>query len=171
MNRHWEEKIRGMTIDLSRRTFNTSKFEVTIVDAPGHRDFIKNMITGTSQADAALLVVSAVVREFEAGLAEGGQTREHALLAFTLGIRQIIVCVNKMDATVPAYSQKRFDEIKQNTMVYLKKVGFAEASIAFVPISGWRGENLLEASADMFWFKGIAETKLALNLFFITGGV
>ena len=102
------ERERGITIDISLWKFETSKYYVTIIDAPGHRDFIKNMITGTSQADCAVLIVAAGVGEFEAGISKNGQTREHALLAYTLVVKQLIVGVNKMDSTEPPYSQKRY---------------------------------------------------------------
>ena len=95
------ERERGITIDISLWKFETSKYYVTIIDAPGHRDFIKNMITGTSQADCSVLIVAAGVGEFEAGISKNGQTREHALLDYTLGVKQLIVGVNKMDSTEP----------------------------------------------------------------------
>jgi elongation factor 1-alpha len=91
------ERERGITINAALIKFETAKSDFTIIDAPGHRDFIKNMITGTSQADVALLIISAVTGEFENGISKDGQTREHALLSFTMGVKQIIVCVNKMD--------------------------------------------------------------------------
>merc|ERR1719427_302795 len=125
---------------------------VTIIDAPGHRDFIKNMITGTSQADCAVLVVAAPPGEFEAGISANGQTREHALLAYTLGVKQMIIAVNKMDATSPAYSEDRFKEIQKEMSAYIKKVGFNPKSVPFIPISGWCGDNMLEPSAHMDWF-------------------
>ncbi|MBN3324325.1 EF1A2 factor, partial [Atractosteus spatula] len=148
------ERERGITIDISLMKFNTHKFYITIIDAPGHRDFIKNMITGTSQADAALLVVSAARGEFEAGISRNGQTREHALLAYTLGVKQLIVCVNKMDVTEPPYSQKRFDEVVRNVTIYVKKIGYNPTAVPFVPVSGWTGENMLTPSNKMPWFKG-----------------
>ena len=92
-----EERERGMTIDVAYLKFETPKYAFTIIDAPGHRDFVKNMITGASQSDAAILLVSAKRGEFEAGIGAGGQTREHAFLAFTLGVNQIVVAINKMD--------------------------------------------------------------------------
>jgi len=134
--------------------FETPKYYVTVIDAPGHRDFIKNMITGTSQADCAVLIVAAGTGEFEAGISSNGQTREHALLAYTLGIRQLIVGVNKMDSTEPPYSESRFNEIVGEVSNYVKKIGFNPKTVAFVPISGWNGDNMLETSEKMSWFKG-----------------
>jgi elongation factor 1-alpha len=148
------ERERGITIDIALWKFETPKFYVTIIDAPGHRDFIKNMITGTSQADCAVLVVAAGVGEFEAGISKDGQTREHALLAFTLGVKQLIVAVNKMDSTEPPFSQARFEEIQKEVSGYIKKIGYDPESVAFVPISGWHGDNMLEASDRLPWFKG-----------------
>jgi len=146
------ERERGITIDIALWKFETSKYYVTIIDAPGHRDFIKNMITGTSQADCAVLIVAAGKGEFEAGISKGGQTREHALLAFTLGVKQMIVAVNKMDNCETPYDQKRFEEIKKEVSSYVKKVGYDPAGIPFIPISGWHGDNMLEGSKNMPWF-------------------
>jgi len=148
------ERERGITIDIALWKFETDKFCVTIIDAPGHRDFIKNMITGTSQADCAVLIVAAGVGEFEAGISKNGQTREHALLAFTLGVKQLIIGVNKMDSTEPPYSEKRFNEISSEVANYVKKVGYNPKSVAFVPISGWHGDNMIEPSSNMPWYKG-----------------
>ncbi|KAG7500759.1 hypothetical protein JOB18_028766 [Solea senegalensis] len=147
------ERERGITIDIALWKFETTKFLVTVIDAPGHRDFIKNMITGTSQADCAVLIVAAGVGEFEAGISKNGQTREHALLAYTLGVKQLIVGVNKMDSTEPPYSEARFTEVKKEVTSFLKKTGYNPASIAFVPISGFHGDNMMEASDKMKWYK------------------
>lgn len=259
------ERERGITIDISLWKFETSKYYVTIIDAPGHRDFIKNMITGTSQvcnmrmlghsvcitccmaqwrecficfdisviqptglstvtclegnsrtgfyscanditstshnkqhqrssnklihhvsiqyklivivkyviselikkllicsctnianvlssplqADCAVLIVAAGVGEFEAGISKNGQTREHALLAYTLGVKQLIVGINKMDSTEPNYSQKRYEEIVKEVSTYIKKIGYNPDTVAFVPISGWNGDNMLEPSPNV----------------------
>jgi len=148
------ERERGITIDIALWKFETPKFYVTIIDAPGHRDFIKNMITGTSQADCGVLIIASGVGEFEAGISKNGQTREHALLAYTLGVKQLIVGVNKMDSTEPPYSKDRFEEIQKEVSGFIKKVGYNPAAVAFVPISGWHGDNMMEASTNMGWFKG-----------------
>jgi len=148
------ERERGITIDIALWKFETAKYYVTIIDAPGHRDFIKNMITGTSQADCAVLIVAAGTGEFEAGISKEGQTREHALLAYTLGVKQLIIGVNKMDSTSPAYSEARFKEIEKEVGTYIKKIGFNPKAVAFVPISGWHGDNMIEASTNMPWYKG-----------------
>jgi len=148
------ERERGITIDIALWKFETTNYQVTIIDAPGHRDFIKNMITGTSQADCAVLIVAAGTGEFEAGISSNGQTREHALLAYTLGVKQLIIGVNKMDSTEPPYSEERFKEITKEVSAYVKKIGYNPKTVAFVPISGWHGDNMLESSSNMGWFKG-----------------
>jgi len=150
------ERERGITIDIALWKFETEKYYVTIIDAPGHRDFIKNMITGTSQADCAVLIVAAGVGEFEAGISKEGQTREHALLAYTLGVKQLIIGVNKMDSTAPPFSEARFTEIQKEVSGYIKKIGYNPKAVAFVPISGWNGDNMLEPSENMSWYKGWA---------------
>lgn len=148
------ERERGITIDIALWKFETTKYYITVIDAPGHRDFIKNMITGTSQADCAVLIVASGTGEFEAGISKNGQTREHALLAYTLGVKQLIVGVNKMDSTEPPYSEARYEEIMKEVSAYVKKVGYNPKAVAFVPISGWHGDNMLEPSEKMSWFKG-----------------
>ncbi|XP_033761459.1 elongation factor 1-alpha-like [Pecten maximus] len=150
------ERERGITIDIALWKFETPKYIITVIDAPGHRDFIKNMITGTSQADCAVLIIAAGTGEFEAGISKNGQTREHALLAYTLGVKQLIVAVNKMDSTEPPYSEARFTEIKQEVSAYIKKIGYQPKSVVFVPISGWHGDNMIGESNNMSWFKGWA---------------
>merc|ERR1711970_277227 len=147
------ERERGITIDIALWKFETGKYYVTIIDAPGHRDFIKNMITGTSQADCGVLIIASGTGEFEAGISKNGQTREHALLAYTLGVKQLIVAVNKMDSTEPPYSKARFEEIQKEVSGFIKKVGYNPAAVAFVPISGWNGDNMLEKSPNMSWWK------------------
>jgi len=146
------ERERGITIDIALWKFETEKYYVTVIDAPGHRDFIKNMITGTSQADCAILIIAAGTGEFEAGISKDGQTREHALLAYTLGVKQLIVAVNKMDTT--KWSGDRFEEIKKETTNFIKKVGFNPKEVAFVPISGFNGDNMIEGSDNCPWYKG-----------------
>lgn len=148
------ERERGITIDIALWKFETTKYYFTIIDAPGHRDFIKNMITGTSQADVAILVIASGVGEFEAGYAKTGQTREHALLAFTLGVRQMICLINKMDDKSVKYSKSRYQEIVSEMKKFLKTVGFKPKKIPFIPISGWVGDNMLETSKNMPWYKG-----------------
>jgi len=141
-----EERERGVTIDLSHKEFQTPKFYFTIIDAPGHRDFVKNMITGASQADAAVLVCSGK---------EGvqAQTKEHAFLAKVLGISQLIVAVNKMDAV--NYDHVKFDETKVALQTLLKNIGYKVENIPFVPISGYAGTNIKnKAPAEMPWYSG-----------------
>merc|ERR1712038_2231421 len=148
------ERERGITIDNTLMQLESDSRNFTIIGAPGHRDFIKNMITGTSQADAAVLMIASDVGGFEAGFSKDGQTREHALLAQTMGVKQMIVAVNKMDDTSVNYSQARYDEIKGELTIYLKKVGYNVANIPFIPISGWVGDNMIEASDNMSWYNG-----------------
>ena len=146
--------VQTCALPISLWKFETPKYYFTIIDAPGHRDFIKNMITGTSQADVAMLVVASGTGEFEAGIAKNGQTREHALLAFTLGVKQLIVAVNKMDDKSVNFGQARYEEIKNEVSDFIKKIGYNPANVPFVPISGWNGDNMLEASPNMPWYKG-----------------
>jgi elongation factor 1-alpha len=150
------ERERGITIDIALWKFETKKYYFTIIDAPGHRDFIKNMITGTSQADVAILMIASGVGEFEAGYAKNGQTREHALLAFTLGVKQMIVCINKMDDKGVNYGEARYKEIKEEVTKFLTKCGYntKNDAIPFVPISGWVGDNMVTRSDNMKWYKG-----------------
>lgn len=154
MDKLKSERERGITIDIALWKFQSAKRIYTVIDAPGHRDFIKNMITGTSQADCCVLVIAAREGEFETGIAENGQSKEHALLAFTFGVKNMVVAVNKMDDKSVGYSQKRFTEIKDEVSKELKKIGFKMEKVPFVPISGWAGDNMIEKSTNMDWYKG-----------------
>ena len=155
MDKLKSERERGITIDISLWQFETPKYHFTIIDAPGHRDFIKNMITGTSQADCALLMIASPSGEFEAGISSEGQTREHALLAYTLGVKQIIIGINKIDEKSVNYSEARYTEIVNETETFLKKVGYKpNKATDFIPISGFNGDNMLERSANTPWYKG-----------------
>jgi len=139
-----EERERGVTIDLSHKKFNTDKFEFTVIDAPGHRDFIKNMITGASQADAGVLMVAT----------EGvqAQTKEHAFLSKTLGVSQLIVAINKMDTV--DYNEQKYNDIKDQVSQLLKSTGFKVEKIAFIPVASFLGENIVKKSEKMAWYKG-----------------
>jgi len=150
-----EERERGLTIDVAHKRFDTDKYYFTIIDAPGHRDFVKNMITGTSQADAAVLVVSA---------AEGvqAQTKEHIFLAKVLGVDQLVIALNKMDATKPEYSEARYNEVKTEVTGLLKAVGYKTDAIPFIPISAYKGDNIAKPSPKLGWWKG-ATLVAALN--------
>ncbi len=147
MDKLGEERERGVTIDLAHQKFSTNKYDYTVVDCPGHRDFVKNMITGASQADAAVLVVAA-----NDGVMP--QTKEHMFLSMTLGIKQIIIAVNKMD--MENYSEDRFNEVKEEVGVLLKSIGRDPATVPFIPISAFEGDNIKEVSGNMPWYKGDA---------------
>lgn len=149
-----EERERGLTIDLSFWKFETPKYFFTVIDAPGHRDFIKNMITGTSQADGAILFISAKTGEYEAGIGSGGQTREHAFLAKTLGVSQLVVAINKMDDATVKWNQERYEDVRNGASDLLKITGYRVENISFVPTSGWTGDNLAVKSKNMPWYKG-----------------
>jgi elongation factor 1-alpha len=164
LDRMKEERERGLTIDLAHSKFETNKYYFTLIDAPGHRDFIKNMITGASQADAAILVVSAKKGEYETGISPGGQTREHAFLAFMLGIKQLIVLINKMDDITVNWSKDRYGECKQGVTDLLKTIGYNIAKVNIIPVSGWTGDNLIEKSKNMPWYVGPTLLE-ALDLF------
>jgi elongation factor 1-alpha len=140
-----EERERGLTIDVAHRKFTTDKYYFTIIDAPGHRDFVKNMITGTSQADAAVIVVSAI---------EGpqAQTKEHIFLARTLGVTQVIIDINKMDAV--NYDEKKYEATKQAVIALLKAVGYKPEDIPFIAGSGYVGDNIAKKSTNTPWYKG-----------------
>jgi len=145
MDRVKEERERGVTIDIMHQRFDTNKYYFTIIDAPGHRDFVKNMITGTSQADGAILVCSA-----KEGVQE--QTKEHVWLSKIFGVQQMIVAINKMDAV--GYDEKKFNETKEAVTKVLKGVGHKVETILFVPVSAYQGDNVVKKSDKMPWYKG-----------------
>ncbi|XP_055981864.1 HBS1-like protein isoform X1 [Sorex fumeus] len=151
-----EERERGVTMDVGMTKFETTTKVITLMDAPGHKDFIPNMITGAAQADVAVLVVDASRGEFEAGFETGGQTREHGLLVRSLGVTQLAVAVNKMDQV--NWQQERFQEITGKLGHFLKQAGFKESDVAFIPTSGLSGENLVtrsQSSELTKWYKGL----------------
>jgi len=170
MDKSKEERARGVTIACTTKEFFTDRYHYTVIDAPGHRDFIKNMISGASQADVALIMVPAD-GNFTTAIQRGnhkqgivqGQTRQHARLINLLGVKQIVVGINKMDTDVAGYKQSRYDEIKAEMASTLMKVGwkkaFVQNSTPFLPISGWMGDNLLTPSTKMAWWKGVDITK------------
>jgi len=150
-----EERKRGITIDLAFRKFETKSKYFTIIDAPGHQDFVKNMITGASQADAAILVFSAKTSEFAAAISDNGQGREHAFLARTLGVKKIVLAINKMDDASVGYREDRYNEVKDEVEKLLKIVGYnTEKDVIFLPVSAFVGDNLAKKSDKLTWFKG-----------------
>jgi elongation factor 1-alpha len=140
-----EERERGITIDIAHKRFDTDKYYFTIVDCPGHRDFVKNMITGASQADAAVLVVAATDGVM-------AQTKEHVFLSRTLGINQLIIAVNKMDAT--DYSEDKYNQVKKDVSELLGMVGFKAADVPFIPTSAFEGDNVSKNSSNTPWYNG-----------------
>jgi len=140
-----EERERGVTIDLMYKGFETDKNYYTVIDVPGHKDFIKNMITGASQADAAILIVSC-----KDGIQD--QTKEHSYLAKVLGIKQIVVAINKMDAV--EYKEAKFNEVRESLVKLLKGIGYNTDAIPFVPVSAYKGDNVFKKSENMPWYKG-----------------
>ncbi len=147
-----DERERGITIDLAFQKFETPKYFFTLIDAPGHRDFVKNMITGASEADCAVLVLSAKEGETDTAVAPGGQAREHAFLLKTLGVNQIIVAINKMDDS--NYSEDAFKKAKEKGEKLIKSVGFKLDAVPFLPVSGWKGDNLVKKSENLKWWTG-----------------
>ena len=145
MDRIKEERERGLTIDLAYKKIVTKKYTVTIIDAPGHRDFVKNMITGTSQADAAILVIAA-----QHGVM--AQTKEHVWLCRTMGVQQLAVAVNQMDTV--NYDQKKYEEVKEQASALLKAAGYNPEKINFIPTSGFKGDNIVKKSENMPWYNG-----------------
>ena len=147
-----DERERGITIDLAFQKFETPKYFFTLIDAPGHRDFVKNMITGASEADCAVLVLSAKEGETDTAVAPGGQAREHAFLLKTLGVNQIIIAINKMDDS--KYSEDAFKAAKEKGEKLIKSVGYKVDAVPIVPVSGWMGDNLVKKSENMKWWTG-----------------
>lgn len=147
MDKLKEERERGLTIDIMHKPFETQKYFFTVIDCPGHRDFVKNMITGASQADAAIFVISAKTGE---GIQE--QTKEHAFLMKVMGINQIVVAINKMDTV--NYDQKRYEEIVNEAKKLLQTIGYKVDEIPFIPVSAYMGDNVVKKSDKMPWWKG-----------------
>ena len=148
-----EERDKGKTVEVGRAYFETDTKHFTILDAPGHRSFVPNMIGGASQADVAVLVISARRGEFETGFERGGQTREHAMLAKTAGVQHLVVLVNKMDDPTVKWNETRYNECKEKLTPFLKKVGFnPKKDIHFMPCSGLTGANLKTATSDHPWY-------------------
>lgn len=152
-----EERERGVTIDLAHKKFTSDKYDFTIIDAPGHRDFVKNMITGASQADAAVLVVSATDKEIQP------QTKEHLFLSKTLGVGQMIIAINKMDAE--NYSQDAYNRVKTMLSPMMKTVGLNPEKVPFVPIASLKGDNVVKKSENLGWYTEgtLLDTMNALN--------
>jgi len=140
-----EERERGVTIDIAHKKFQSQKNYFTIIDAPGHKDFVKNMITGTSQADAAVLVV-------DTGNGVQPQTKEHAFLAKTLGVNQLVVAMNKIDTV--NFAEAKYKEVKEQVANLLKSIGYKVDEIPFVPVSAYKGDNVKDKSANLGWYKG-----------------
>lgn len=141
MDTNEEERAKGKTIEVGRAHFATNKRRYTILDAPGHKNYVPNMISGTSQADMGILVISARKGEFEAGFDRGGQTREHALIAKTLGVTKLLVLINKMDQSTVQWSEQRFKDIEKRLVPYLRSCGYKPSNITFIPVSGYTGDN------------------------------
>jgi elongation factor 1 alpha-like protein len=152
MDQTSEERSRGVTVDIATNYFETEKTRFTILDAPGHKDFIPNMIAGAAQADFAVLVIDAGMNSFESGLK--GQTKEHALLVRSLGVQRLIVAVNKMDKV--AWSQERFEQISGEMSAFLTSANFSAKSVTFIPCAGLTGENVTRKVEDpnAKWYTG-----------------
>ncbi|KAK9447688.1 uncharacterized protein V1518DRAFT_406692 [Limtongia smithiae] len=149
-----EERERGVTMDVATSSFESSKVSFTILDAPGHKDFVPNMIAGASEADFAVLVIDSSPNAFESGFLQSGQTKEHALLVRSLGVQRLIIAVNKMDNV--QWSESRYEEIKETMLPFLSTVGFAESQVSFIPCSGLSGDNIAEKSIveELSWYQG-----------------
>ncbi|CAJ1335625.1 unnamed protein product [Effrenium voratum] len=149
-----EEKIKGKTVEVGRAAFETVNKRFTILDAPGHKSYVPNMIAGASAADVGVLLISARKGEFETGFEKGGQTCEHALLAKTLGVDKLICAINKMDDPTVEWDEKRYNEIYKKLSTFLKKSGYKEDQMIFLPMSGLMGDNIKERKGTPAWFTG-----------------
>eukprot|EP00764_Aduncisulcus_paluster_P015035 gnl/Carplike_NY0171/936_a1286_1057.p1 GENE.gnl/Carplike_NY0171/936_a1286_1057~~gnl/Carplike_NY0171/936_a1286_1057.p1 ORF type:complete len:442 (+),score=115.16 gnl/Carplike_NY0171/936_a1286_1057:120-1328(+) len=148
-----DERSKGKTVEVGRAMFATENRRFTLLDAPGHKGYVPNMVVGTMQADVGVLIISARRGEFETGFEKGGQSREHAIIAKTCGVRALIVAINKMDDPTVEWSQERYDEIVKKVSPFLKGVGFPKSSVRYIPISGWTGKGIAESvRADAPWF-------------------
>ena len=155
MDTNEEERAKGKTVEVGRAHFESEKKRYTILDAPGHKNYVPNMIAGACQADVGVLVISARKGEFETGFERGGQTREHALLAKTLGVRILVVAINKMDDPTVDFSQERFDECCEKLSPFLKGCGYnIKKDVIYLPISALTATNVLEKSDKLPWFEG-----------------
>jgi len=149
-----EEKAKGKTVEVGRAAFQTPNRRFTVLDAPGHKSYVPNMISGASQADVGVLIISARKGEFETGFERGGQTREHALLAKTLGVDKLILAINKMDDPSVGWAQERYTEIVNKMTPFLKSSGFKEDQYYFLPMSGLTGDNIKERRNTPSWVEG-----------------
>ena len=156
MDQNDEEKEKGKTVEIGKANFSLEKKRYTILDGPGHVGFLPNLLLGACQADFACLVISAKEGEFEAGFEKSGSTREHALLAKSLGVSKVVILVNKMDEESVNWSEKRFNTIRNNLFDYLKKIGYKEDDVYWVPISGLHGDNIKVAldKTKAPWYNG-----------------
>ena len=156
MDQFDEEKEKGKTIEVGRATFETDKRRYTILDAPGHREYISNTIYALAHTDCAIIVTSARGDEFNDGFTKGGQTKEHILLARAMNVQRLIVLINKMDDNSVSWSENKYNEIKDKIDDYIKKTKLGFNNITYIPISGLSGDNLITNSNNklMDWYKG-----------------
>lgn len=154
------DAFQGKTVEVGRAHFTTEKKRYTILDAPGHKNYVPNMIMGVSQADIGVLVISARKGEFESGFEKDGQTREHAILAKTLGVKKLVIAVNKLDDPTVKWSKERYDEIESKLTTFLKSIGYnMQKDVVWVPISGYDGSNVIKRVPDSVcpWYKYVAQ--------------
>ncbi|CAE7472733.1 SUP35 [Symbiodinium sp. CCMP2456] len=150
-----EEKVKGKTVEVGRAAFETTNRRFTILDAPGHKSYVPNMIAGASAADVGVLLVSARKGEFETGFEKGGQTCEHALLAKTLGVEKLVIAINKMDDPTVQWDEKRYNDIVKKIGAFLKKSGYKDDQVIFLPMSGLMGDNIKERKGTPAWYTGL----------------